>query len=224
VKVEAVVPARNEAARIADTVRALRTIAEISATIVVDDASSDRTADLAREAGAEVVRLERNEGKGAALRAGLSRTTAEVVLFIDGDLGTSAAVARNLLEPIIAGHADMTIAAPPRGGPSGFGLVEGVARAGIRASTGRSFGRPLSGQRAVRREVLERVNIAPRFGVETALTIDAVRAGFRVVEIPLSFEHARTGRTAAGFAHRARQGADVALALASRLRRRRTKP
>ena len=222
--VEAIVPARNEAVRIADTVQALRAIPEISRTIVVDDASSDGTADAARGAGADVVELPRNRGKGAALREGLTRTTAPILVFIDGDLGPSARVARELLEPVIAGEADMTIAAPPPDGPSGFGLVEGFARAGIRATTGRTFARPLSGQRALRRDVLARARIAQRFGVEAALTIDAVRAGFRVVEIPLRFEHARTGRTAAGFAHRARQGADVVLVLASRLRRPSLRP
>jgi glycosyltransferase involved in cell wall biosynthesis len=220
VLVAAIVPARDEAARIGETVRALSEIPDITETIVVDDASSDGTADRARAAGALVVRLPARRGKGGALRAGLERTTAEILIFIDGDLGATAKVARMLLAPVVAGEADMTIAAPSPGTPSGFGLVEGLSRAGIRALTGRRFARPLSGQRALRREVLARAPIAQRFGVETALTIDAVRAGFRVVEIPVEFEHAGTARTAAGFGHRAHQGGDVALALLSRLRPR----
>jgi len=224
VDVEAVVPARDEAARIADTVHALRSIPEVARVIVVDDGSSDGTADIARAAGADVIALHRDRGKGAALREGIARTSAPVLLFIDGDLGASAVVARRLLEPVIAGDADMAIAAPPPAGPSGFGIVESIARGGIRALTGRTFARPLSGQRALRRSILEKARIAPRFGVETALTIDAVRGGFRVTEITIQFEHAKTGRNAAGFAHRARQGADVTLALVSRLRRRRAGP
>jgi glycosyltransferase involved in cell wall biosynthesis len=218
VLIAAIVPARNESARIGDTVRALRAIDEITETIVVDDASSDSTADRAREAGAQVVRLQTRRGKGGALLAGLERTTAETLVFIDGDLGATAAIARVLLAPVIAGEADMTIAAPAPGRSSGFGLVESLARAGIRAITGKRFARPLSGQRALRREVIARGSLAPRFGVETALTIDAVRAGFRVVELPVEFEHARTERDAAGFRHRAGQGADVAFALLSRFR------
>jgi glycosyltransferase involved in cell wall biosynthesis len=220
VLVAAIVPARDESARISETVRALSAIEQIAETIVVDDASSDDTADRARAAGAQVVRLPARRGKGGALRAGLERTAADILVFIDGDLGATAAVARVLLAPIVAGEADMTIAAPSPGKTSGFGLVEGLSRGGIRVLTGRRFARPLSGQRALRREVLARAPIVPRFGVETALTIDAVRAGFRVVEIPVEFEHARTGLTAAGFGHRARQGGDVALALLSRLRQR----
>jgi glycosyltransferase involved in cell wall biosynthesis len=220
VGIAAIVPARDEAARIGETVCALVDIADISETIVVDDASTDGTADRARAAGALVIRLPTRRGKGGALRAGLERTTAEILIFIDGDLGATAEVARVLLVPVLAGEADMTIAAPSPGQPSGFGLVEGLSRAGIRALTGRRFARPLSGQRALRRTVVARASIAPRFGVETALTIDAVRAGFRVVEIPVEFEHSRTERNAAGFGHRARQGSDVALALLSRLRPR----
>ena len=218
--IAAIVPARNEASRIGATVRVLGAIGEITETIVVDDASSDSTGERALEAGAQVVPLTARHGKGGALRAGLERTSAEILVFIDGDLGATAEIARILLGPVVAGEADMTIAAPAPGRSSGFGLVEGLSRAGIRFLTGRRFTRPLSGQRALRRDVVARVSLAPRFGVETALTIDAVRAGFRVVEIPVEFEHARTERTAAGFSHRARQGGDVALALLSRLRQR----
>jgi len=218
--IAAIVPARDEAAHIGDTVRALRAVTEITEVIVVDDASTDGTADRAKDAGAAVVRLRRRMGKGGALRAGLAKTDALVVLFIDGDLGPTAGIARKLLEPVLSGDADLTIAAPAPAGSSGFGLVEALSRRGIRALTGEVMARPLSGQRALRRDVLARARIAPRFGVETAMTIDALRAGFRVVEIPLEFDHARTTRDAAGFTHRARQGVDVLLALLSRLRPR----
>ncbi|MGZ4119043.1 MAG: glycosyltransferase family 2 protein [Actinomycetota bacterium] len=217
--VAAIVPAHNEAARIGATVRALRAIDEIDAILVVDDASTDGTGRIATDVGANVVRLERRTGKGGALRAGLPRTDADVLVFIDGDLGETASIARALLGPVIAGEEDMTIAAPPPDGPSGFGLVESTARAGIKALTGRTFGRPLSGQRALRRSLVERTGIAGHFGVEVALTIDALRAGFRVREIPQTFTHARTGRDPAGFAHRARQGLDIVSVLATRVRR-----
>jgi glycosyltransferase involved in cell wall biosynthesis len=222
--VAAIVPARNEAARIRDTVRALLNVNAIDEIIVVDDGSDDATADLARGAGASIVRLAQHVGKGGALRAGLQETAADIVVFIDADLGKTASIAQQLLEPVLGGTLDMSIASPLPNGPSGFGLVEGISRLGIRALTGRRMDRPLSGQRAIRRAVLASAPIASRFGVETALTIDAVRAGFRVAELPLGFEHARTGRTASGFAHRARQGADVLAVVAARLRPRAARP
>ena len=214
--VAAIVPAHDEEARVAATVDALRPI--VSEVIVVDDGSTDSTAAEAERAGARVVRLETNRGKAAALEAGIDATNAPVLLFADGDLATSASNLRALLEPVLTGGADVAIAAPPRtAGPSGFGLVENLARAGIARAAGPRFDRPLSGQRAFKREVLAVTRpFAPRFGVETAFTIDALRAGYRVVEVPCAISHARTGRTAAGFVHRARQGLDVLRALVRR--------
>lgn len=221
--VAAIVPAHNEAGRVAATVRALRAIPGLDEVIVVDDASTDATGLEASREGARVVSLVLNKGKGAALAAGAAATTAPVLLLADADLEESAANLRVLLDPVLGGTADLAIAAPPRaGGPSGFGLVEGLAGWGIRRLAGAKMDRPLSGQRAVRAEVVRAVGgFAPRFGAETAFTIDAVRAGYRVVEVPCEVRHARTGRDPAGFAHRARQGVDVALALAGRWRRRR---
>jgi glycosyltransferase involved in cell wall biosynthesis len=220
-RVAAIVPARNEATRIAGTVRALRGIGALHEVVVVDDASTDDTARTAEHEGARVLRLPRRAGKGGALTAGLAATAnADVVVFVDADLGASARVAEALLAPVLAGEADMTVACPPASAPSGFGLVEKAARAGIRALTGKTFRRPLSGQRALRREVAARVTLAAGFGIEPALTIDALRAGFVVVEVEAAVEHRRTGRDAAGFAHRARQGLDLVAVLTARALRR----
>lgn len=215
-RVAAIVPARDEAPRIAATVRALRSITAIDEVIVVDDASTDATASIARDEGVAVVRIATRAGKGGALSAGLRATDAPIVCFIDGDLADTAAIAARLIPAVVEGTADMTIAAPPPAAPSGFGLVEGLARAGIWALSGARMRRPLSGQRALRREIVDRCGLASGFGIEAALTIDAVRAGYRVVEVPLDLEHRRTGRDAAGFAHRAHQGADLLAVLAAR--------
>ena len=219
--IAAVVPARNEVRRVASTVAALKRIPAIDEVIVVDDASTDGTAAEAERAGARVIRLSRSEGKGRALDAGARATNAAVVLLVDADLEESASNLAVLLDAVVAGEADVAIAAPPRTGPSGFGIVEGFARWGTGKLTGRRFDRPLSGQRAVRAEVLSSAGrFAAGFGAETGFTIDAVRAGYRVVEVPCAISHARTGRDPAGFAHRTKQGIDVARALASRWRRR----
>jgi glycosyltransferase involved in cell wall biosynthesis len=225
-RVAVVVPARNEAGRIAATVRALRSVPGVAEVVVVDDASTDATAEEATRAGARAIRLRRHLGKGAALARGVAATDADVLVFCDADLGpNAAAVARAVLGPVLAGHADLAVAAPPRAGrPSGLGLVEGFARAGVRLLTGRQLSRPLSGQRALRRAVAEVRPLAGGFGVDAALTVDALRAGYRVVEVPCAVDHRRTGRDLAGFLHRARQGLDVAGALARRLIRAPSRP
>jgi glycosyltransferase involved in cell wall biosynthesis len=107
--VAAIVPARDEGARIQATVRALRALEVIDEIVVVDDASGDATASIAAEAGARAFRLARRAGKGGALAFGLSRTLARTIVLVDGDLGGSAGVAGALLTPVLAGEADMAI-------------------------------------------------------------------------------------------------------------------
>jgi len=219
--VSVIVPAYNEARALPATLAAVRRL-PIDEVIVVDDGSSDGTGPTARRCGAEVVRLPANQGKGAALSAGLSTARGDVLLLLDADLGASACEAAKLSEPVLRDDADVVIGAfSSRGGPSGFGFVQGVARAAIRGMAGLRLQSPLSGQRAVRRVVLDRVGpLAGGFGVEAALTIDAARAGFRVVEVPVDMHHRRTGRDLAGFVHRGRQLAHLLRVLAPRLGRR----
>jgi glycosyltransferase involved in cell wall biosynthesis len=216
----ALIPAHDEAERIAATVTATASISGVDRILVIDDCSSDDTGARARAAGAEVLRLDRNVGKGAALDAGLSlvRDDADVVLLLDGDLGTSASQGGRILAPVLSGDADMAVATFPKAtGKAGFGLVMGLARFGIHMLGDRGFeaSAPLSGQRALDRRTLDVVTpFAFGYGVEVALTIRALRAGLRVIEVPTDMAHAATGRDMAGFAHRGRQFLHVARALA----------
>ena len=215
------IPAYNEANRIGDTVKGARGLAGVAEVIVIDDGSTDGTGEEARAAGADqVIQMPVNSGKGAALTAGLKATDAEVLLLLDGDLGASAAAASALLAPVISDHADMTVAVLPRGKKSGgFGLAVGLARWGIRKFTGRTMQAPISGQRAVRKEIIQRLGrLDSGFGVEVGLTIDALRMGYRVEEVPVELSHRSTGRDIGGFVHRGRQFIDIARALMLRMR------
>ncbi|MDH7601851.1 MAG: glycosyltransferase family 2 protein [Armatimonadota bacterium] len=211
-QVSVLIPAYNEEDLIADTVRAVSHIPEISEILVVDDGSTDATAEKAEEAGARVIRLQRNIGKGAALNAGLAKTDADVILMLDADLGSSASEASRLLEPVLRGEADMSIAVitAPAGHRGGFGCVMKLSKWAVKRYAGANISAPLSGQRAVRRKLLEEIGgFADGFGAETALTIDALRKGFKVVEIELPLRHRYTGRDWRGFAHRFRQFLDI---------------
>ncbi len=220
-RVCALLPAFNEAARIASTVRALRARREIHTVVVADDGSGDSTAELARAAGADLVLTLANGGKGAALSAayGAARDRGDIFLLLDADLGASAAEAVKLLPLLWSSEADMTIGLLPpdpdfarTGQRGGLGLVVRLARWGIHRRTGQTFAQPLSGQRAVRREVLEQQGgtFAPGFGVEVALTVGALKHGFRVREVPTQFRHHVTGGDWRSLRHRARQLWDVA--------------
>lgn len=217
-----IVTARNEADRLPATLGALAEAFPGARVLVADDGSTDGSAAVAAAHGAEVVRSERNVGKGgAATRAAqrlLDADPQSVVLLCDGDLATSAAALRQLVEAVRAGRGDLAVAAFQRRVGGGFGLALGFARWAIRRRCGFEAQAPISGQRALRAAVLPAVvPFAPRFGMEIGMTIDAVRAGFRVVELEVPLAHRATGRTVRGFLHRGRQLVDfVAVYLARR--------
>jgi glucosyl-3-phosphoglycerate synthase len=224
----ALVPARDEAERVGATVRALRDLPGVAEVLVVSDGSTDATAAKALEAGAHCLDLPRNLGKGGALNAGLAalmgrvaeRLSPEpaVLLLADADLAETAGRLGRLVDPVLAGEADLAIAdLPAQHGAGGFGVAMGLARRGMARATGRRMAEPLSGQRAVRWEALPALlPFAPGFGVEVAMTMDALRAGLRVVEIEVDLQHNATGKNLAGLLHRARQARAIARELTRR--------
>lgn len=217
-RVVALVAARDEADRIASTVAALRGLGSVAEVVVVDDGSRDATASVALAAGATVMRLERPRGKGRALEGALRRlSAADVWLLADGDLAGAASELAPVLAEVLSGAADVAIGAFPPGPGGGFGLVKRATTRAIHALTGFEAREPLSGQRALTRAAMESVRpLARGFGVETAMTIDAIRAGLRVVEVPAGLSHRPTYRDLRGFAHRGRQGVDIVRAVLPR--------
>jgi glycosyltransferase involved in cell wall biosynthesis len=208
-----VVATLDEADCIAATLGALAVAFPGASVWVADDGSTDATPELARAAGATVVRSARVIGKGQAMTAGvqaaLSSGDGAIVVLCDGDLGESARELPPLVDAIRRGEADLAIASFATRVGGGFGIALAFARWGIRRRCGLSTRAPISGQRALRARVARDVlPFAPGFGMEVGMTIDAVRAGHRVVEIDLDLAHRATGRTPAGFLHRARQVVD----------------
>jgi len=217
-----IVAARNEADRIGETLAALRKALPRAALWVGDDASTDGTAEAAMAAGAQVVSRGRPHGKGAnvgaAAEAALSGEPAPgLVLLCDGDLGASAAELVPLVDAVDRGECDLAVAAFSRRVGGGFGVSLGFARWAIHRRCGLETSAPISGQRALRAEVLRAVlPFARGYGMEVGMTIDAVQAGYRLREYELDLSHRATGRSPAGFAHRARQLVDFARVYLSR--------
>ncbi|MCU1678803.1 MAG: hypothetical protein JWM93_3561, partial [Frankiales bacterium] len=203
-------------------VRAVLSGADNAAVLVVDDGSSDDTSARAHAAGAEVVRHPRSLGKGAALETGSAAAIergARWLVFLDADLRASAAQWPVLAAPVIDGLADIAIATlPAQEAPGGGrGRVVRTARAGIESLTGFTATQPLSGQRALTVAAYRAVRpLAHGFGIEVGMTIDALRSGLRVVEVPVPFFHRVTGSDWRGRRHRARQLVDVLRTLAVR--------
>ena len=217
-----VVAARNEADRIEETLTALREVMPEAALWVADDASTDGTAEVAMAAGAQVLSRGRPHGKGAnvgaAAEAALSVAPApDLILLCDGDLGASASRLAPLVAAVQRGECDLAVGAFSRRVGGGFGLALGCARWAIRRRCGFEASAPISGQRAMRVEVLRAtLPFARGYGMEVGMTIDAVRAGYSLREYELDLAHRATGRSPAGFAHRARQLADFIRAFLAR--------
>jgi len=234
--VAVVIPARNESDRIGATVRAAAALPGVDILVVVDDGSSDATADTAQAAGASVIRHARGRGKAAAMQTGAEavrrlETSSDAagrhhLLFLDADLAETAGAAAPLAAPVRAGQADMTIAVfRERVKQGGHGFVVALSGSGIRRATGWRPAQPLNGQRCLTRAAFEAaLPLAPGFGAETGLTIDLLRQGMRITEVEVPLAHRATGSDWRSQLHRARQFLDVARALAPRLVRQRGRP
>jgi glycosyltransferase involved in cell wall biosynthesis len=157
--VVAIIPAYNEEKTIGEIIETLKSVKAIDRIIVVSDASTDRTAQVARNYEAEVIELDKNRGKGGAIKAGFDKTWEDVLLFIDADLiGLRPHHVMDLIQPIIDKEADMTI-----------GVFEKGRFATDFAQKVAPF---LSGQRAVSREIFKEISDLEftRYGIEMALT------------------------------------------------------
>ena len=192
------VAARDEEAVIAETVEALRRGFPEAEVIVADDGSRDRTADIAEDAGAFVLRLPRR-GKGQALSAAERAAAPGALLLCDADLSGE-------LSALLEEGVDLHVAAFAERVGGGFGLAKRVARGLVGAFAGFEPREPLSGQRALSPAARAACfPVAAGFGCEVRMTIDAARAGLRVRETELPLRHRATGRDLAGFLHRGRQ-------------------
>lgn len=219
-----IVAAHNEADRIGATLKALAGAFPGAQIVVADDASSDGTSEVALSSGAQLVSRRRPHGKGANVTAAVETVLDRVddpdpptFLLCDADLGKSARELPALVEAVVRRDCDLAVGAFRDRVGGGFGIALSFARWAIERRCGYRAEAPISGQRAIAAEVLPAVlPFASGYGMETGMTIDAVRAGFRLREIELDLEHRATRRSVGGFIHRARQLRDFRRAYASR--------
>jgi glycosyltransferase involved in cell wall biosynthesis len=218
-----ILTARDEAERLGATLDALARAFPGAPVVVGDDASRDATAAVARSAGAHVVATRRPLGKGGAATLAARRalelgSPGTVYVLCDGDLGETALELESLARAVRNGGADLAVATFAQRAGGGFGLAVGFAGWAIRRLGGPPVRAPISGQRALSaRALAEVLPFAARFGMEIGMTVDAARAGLRVVEVELALAHRATGRDWRGFVHRARQLADFLAVYLARL-------
>jgi glycosyltransferase involved in cell wall biosynthesis len=191
-----IVPAYNEADTIVRVVERVREVPFSLQIIVVDDCSSDRTAELA--AGLEDVELLRhtsNQGKGAALRTAFAQARGRVVVVQDADLEYDPVDIPELVRPILDGHADVVYGSRLIGGrPQRVHLFwHKVGNKTLSLVTNVLYNTTLTdmetGYKAFTLEVLRAIEPLREsdFRIEPELTAKICRGGFRIYEVPISY-------------------------------------
>lgn len=174
-----IIPAYNEGQRILRVLKALKQVADVKEIVIVDDGSVDDTAAIIeaymlQDRRIKLLRQPINRGKGQAIYAGWAKLTTEYVVLLDADLiGLHPEHFHTLCEPVLSGLCDMTL---------------GVFKGGNWKTDFSHWATPwLSGQRCLRRDMLQYVNsqAATGYGLETALTVAARQQGWKVKHVPL---------------------------------------
>lgn len=203
--VDLIIPARNEAAGIPALVEAIRGLAwpELRRVVLVDNGSTDRTADLARAAGLVVVH-EPRRGYGAACLAGLDwiarSTPPDAVAFLDADLSDDPAQLPALARPVLAGEADLAIASRVRlAEPGALDTHQRFGNAlacGLMAlAAGRRY-RDLGPMRVIRWDALQALQMRDRtWGWTVEMQFKAATRGLRVAEIDAPYRRRHAGRS-----------------------------
>jgi len=210
-KLVAVVPVYNEGDLIKDTIEGLKKIESIDEIVVVNDGSTDNTSDICKSLGVTVIDIENNQGKGHAIKSAIESISFDYLALVDGDLGNTSWEVEKLIDPVINGKGDVSIAKFPKAEvKGGFGLVKGFAKKSVYYFTGVELDTTLSGQRVYRKEVLNKIDYIPnRYGIELAMTVQTINNGFSIIEVPVTMKHRYSGRNLKGFIHRGKQFLDI---------------
>ena len=198
-RIAVVVPAMNEEATIGELLDRIGTVAvhghELF-TVVVDDGSSDRTGEISRARGATVVRHEVNRGLGAAVRTGLRSAVekgADLVAYLDADLEYYPEDIPRIVEPMLGGRADYVLGSRFRGesGVRGMKAYRWLGNHFFTALlvllTRRDITDGQTGMRAFSREAAANAEIVHDYNYAQVLTLDLVRKGYRLAEVPIRY-------------------------------------
>lgn len=214
-KVLAVVPVYNEADKIVDTIEGLKKIDLIDEILIVNDGSIDNTVEVVNKLDVSFINLAKNQGKGFAMKKAIKEKEYDYIAFVDGDLESTSVEVEKLICPVVLGEVDFTIAKFPirlsnTHTKGGFGLVKRLAKKGVYFYTKKEIDTSLSGQRVYKKEVMDVIDYIPnRYGIEVAMTIQALKNDFTFKEVPVNMTHRYTDRNFKGFRHRGKQFFDI---------------
>lgn len=221
-KVLVAIPVYNEGDRIEKTIESLKKVELIDEILIINDGSTDNTAEVIGKLGVSIITLEKNMGKGYAMKKAMDQEDYGYLAFLDGDLGDTSDEIRKLIAPVLSNEVDFTIAQfPSASTKGGFGFVKTLAREGVYFHTKTRINTSLSGQRVYKKQVLKDMKYMPMdFGIEVAMTIQALNNGYRLQEVPVTMTHRYSTRSLKGFKHRGQQFIEILKTLIIMLFRR----
>ena len=187
--VSIVIPAYNESKTIEKVIDVINSLDCINEIIVVDDGSSDDTANVAQKVGATVILHSKNKGKGAAIKTGFENSTGDIVAFIDADLkNLTARQVEKIISPILDGKADLTKTKFKR---KAGRVTELTAKPLLNFFFPElKYDQPLSGQFAAKRSFLSKIKFEEDYGVDIGIVLDADVRGMRIKEVDIGeIEH-----------------------------------
>jgi uncharacterized membrane protein YbhN (UPF0104 family) len=200
-----IVPAHNEDGALPSVLAAIPPAGELGAplrVVVVDDGSTDGTVEAARFMGAEVIAHDRNRGLGAALRTGLHRArdlNACAAVYLDADGEYDAREISRVLAPVLAGEADYVLGSRFKGSVGGMSPTRRFGNAALSAGVSFLAGRLISdgqtGFRAFGPRALEVAEIVHDYNYAQVLTLDLLRKGMRLAQVPVSYRRRTQGRS-----------------------------
>ncbi len=180
-KVSAIIPAYNEEKTIRSVIETAKKSNYIYEIIVVDDGSVDKTRELALEAGAKVVTHRKNMGKGRAIKTGISKSSGDILVFLDADINWKHRKIEALVEPILRDEADFVKSSFTR---KRGRLTELLVKPLIKTIfSGIEFSQPLSGQFAGKKEFFKTLSIEDKWGIDIGILLDAIKQKQRIKEV-----------------------------------------
>jgi len=187
------IPAFNEEATIGEVLDRIAMLGLDAQVVVVDDGSSDRTAEIAEEHGATVIR-QANAGKGAAIRAAIGAIDGDVAVIQDADMEYDPAEVPELIEPIVRGVADVVYGSRLRGGKPqrAYLFWHLLGNRFLSLLTSVLYNTTLSdmetGYKAFRADLLRSLELREnRFGLEPEITAQICKRKLRIYELPISY-------------------------------------